>query len=258
MEPVKPDHRPQGGPTNRTPQHQQQHDQITVAMANTLAKAAKEFPQLEESVTRTIIKGDELNKRTEEQIRMIEQHEGVIAQKKTVLEEVAEDLKTTQEDYKFKEEELALLMKQNRQMNEALKRELEIENPPKPWNWKRVGLAILSGAAGVATAFILRKRAPVINMAAGACGVANLAKKTSFLKNHSIIAGAGGGLATRWAHDNDNSIGMTTECILAGGAYGELYFDILEKGVEVSGEVAKAFKEGYDKGIKKIVEKETA
>lgn len=265
MEPTKPDHRPQGGPPNRPIQPQRLIEQIPAAEKARTVKLIEDTPHFEESLMRGINTLDQAKKASDEQIRRLEQQEVALAQKKVVLEEMAEDiqrtkevLENTQQEYKFKEEELDLLVKQNRQTNDALKRELAIANPPKPWNWKRVGLAVVSGLAGVATAFVLRKKAPILNMAAGACGVANMAKKTGVFGKHSVIFGAGGGLATRWAHDNDNAVGLTTECILAGGAWGELYFTALDKGAEMSGEAVKAFKEGYEKATNKVIDPKSA
>lgn len=256
MDHPKTDVRPNGGQPGKPQEPQRHHDVITATMQAELARAARELPNVLDNGIRAVDLTDKLNKQAQEQIKKIEERELAIARLKTEIVEMGSSLRAAQEEFTFKNDDLNNLIKQTHQMNEALKREIELESPKKPWNWKRITWALASAAMGATTAFLLRKRAPVLNMAAGACGAANLAKKVDVLKNHSMIFGAGGGLVSRWAHDNDNAVGLSVECAMAGGAWGELYFNLGEKGVQLSGEAVKAFKEGYVKATESLKDEE--
>lgn len=131
--------------------------------------------------------------------------------------------------------------RENKAMHTRLREILEEEQPKRPWNWKRITWAVLSSASGLALAFWLRKKQPILNHAASASLGMMAFDRIKPLKGFKPLGGAVTGLGSRWAHDNFEplSIGM------AGATYAYAGFKLGE-------ESAAAFKDGFSDRIKAL------
>lgn len=127
---------------------------------------------------------------------------------------------------------MALAVKEIGQENEVMRKRLreilEVEEPKRPWNWKRILWATVSSGGGLALAFFLRKRQPIINHAASASLGMMAFERIKPLRGVKHLGGAITGLGSRWAHDNFEAL----EVGMAGAAYSYATFQLGEMSVE--------------------------
>lgn len=130
---------------------------------------------------------------------------------------------------------------ENEAMRRRLREVLDVEEPKRPWNWKRIAWATVSGSGGLALAWFLRTRQPILNHAASASLGMMAFERIRPLKGFKALGGAITGLSSRWAHDNFEAL----EIGMAGAGYAYATFQIGEAS-------ADGFQDGWKKGVERI------
>lgn len=223
----------------------EQLKQMDAAKMSNARRIIDELPKIEEQALRQLELSDKLSKKNQ-------QIELELAAKTEKVEQLEVAMVEANHELKFSQEAAELARKQSKEWEETLRRQTEIDNPKRPWNLKRLVWAGLSSCAGVATAFFLRKRVPMLNAASGGCAFGNVIGKIPGCKDHALIGSATGALTTHWAHQQENLVGMSVETILAGAGYAELTFNVGEALVDRSVEAFQALKEGYQETKEKL------